>query len=97
MRVMLGVEGATYARLGAAIRTAREARGWTVNDLRTSIHERSTQIVEEIESGTSRCTVHRLLSIAHALGVSPAGLVSAAAGATAPEPRTHERPEDHST
>ena len=69
MRVMRGLEGHTYVRLGAAIRRAREARAWSVDDLRSAIHERENKTIEEIEAGTARVTVYRLLAIAHALGV----------------------------
>lgn len=75
MRTMRGTEAQTYVRLGAAIREARERKGWTLGDFRCAMKDRDTKNVQEIELGKTRCTVFRLLSIARALEVDPAELV----------------------
>ncbi|MGQ0841507.1 helix-turn-helix domain-containing protein [Actinokineospora sp.] len=68
---------ATLRLLGAELRRARRARGWTLRDLAERLPvDISRASVAGYEYGTQQCTVQRLIEICDALAVSAPRLLA---------------------
>jgi HTH-type transcriptional regulator, cell division transcriptional repressor len=70
-------ELATARRIGARLRAARETAGLSLRELAQRVGLRDHTVIIKYEQGRTSPSTARLVSLAAALGVSPAALLAA--------------------